>query len=223
MIKKTNETNEFQKNSTKMRIRNHLNLSQRNVTRISLRGSLNNSHETTKENQSNKIPEIHRNSIIFKTRSKSHCRNNSINSRSSLAGLNVISIKEIEEPKTLFKNSKEEANPNELYSPPINETMSFLSKLKITDYTHSVNGIEDYIIGKVIGKGSYANVHIAINKISKKKTALKVYEKTKINTCQRVKSLMNEIKILSKINHPNIVKLYEVFLPNPMLFFHLSQ
>ena len=121
MIKKNNEKNEIPKNSTKVRIRKHLNSSLRNVTGINLRASFNNTQEINNENLQNIIPEIQRNSIVLSHRSKSHCRNNSMNSRSSLTGRNVISIKEIEEPKTLFKNSKEEINSNELYCPPKNE------------------------------------------------------------------------------------------------------
>jgi serine/threonine protein kinase len=39
--------------------------------------------------------------------------------------------------------------------------------------------------------------------------ALKVYEKSKMNTVSRKKSLRREINIMSRIKHPNIVKLIE--------------
>ena len=64
------------------------------------------------------------------------------------------------------------------------------------------------MIGKTIGKGAYAYVNIAIHKSSKRKMALKIYDKCKLNTIQRIKGVMNEIKILSKLNHINIVKLF---------------
>jgi serine/threonine protein kinase len=40
--------------------------------------------------------------------------------------------------------------------------------------------------------------------------ALKIYQKEKIKDLQRKKSIRREIKIMKRINHPNIVKLYDV-------------
>jgi len=47
------------------------------------------------------------------------------------------------------------------------------------------------MIGKTIGKGAYAYVNIAIHKPSKRKMALKIYDKNKLNTIQRIKGVMN--------------------------------
>ena len=70
--------------------------------------------------------------------------------------------------------------------------------------------IEDYAIGKEIGKGAYAVVKQSFHKPSNHKMAIKIYEKVKLLDIQRKNSVKREITILKKIDHQNIVKLYEV-------------
>ena len=48
-----------------------------------------------------------------------------------------------------------------------------------------------------------------VHKPTGEKIAIKMYDRYKLMDIQRKKSALREIKILSKINHPNIVKLYE--------------
>ena len=69
--------------------------------------------------------------------------------------------------------------------------------------------MDDYVVGKEIGKGAYAIVYIGIHKKSNKKIALKIYEKDKIKEIQRKKSVRREIRLMKRLNHPNIDKLYE--------------
>ena len=70
--------------------------------------------------------------------------------------------------------------------------------------------IEDYQMGKELGKGAYAIVKNALHKPSKLKIAIKIYDKYKLHDPQRKSSVNREIMILKKIDHPNIVKLFEV-------------
>jgi len=67
--------------------------------------------------------------------------------------------------------------------------------------------MEDYLIIKKIGSGSFATVYLAQK--DQDLYALKVINKTEITAVYEQK-LNNEIKILKKLNHPNIVKLYDV-------------
>ena len=82
--------------------------------------------------------------------------------------------------------------------------------------------LKDYKIIKLIGKGSFGDVY----KVSKdnKFYALKMYRisnemnntmsLTKKEKLENIKSIENEIKILSQLDSPFIVKLYEVFSLN---------
>ena len=70
--------------------------------------------------------------------------------------------------------------------------------------------ISNYEIGKVIGKGAYAVVKICKNKVTQEKFAMKIYEKKKLKDHVIKYCISKEIEILKKLNHPNIVKLYDV-------------
>jgi tRNA A-37 threonylcarbamoyl transferase component Bud32 len=73
---------------------------------------------------------------------------------------------------------------------------------------------KDYIVGKVIGEGAYASVRVAVYKPENRKIAIKAYEKGKIKEAQRKKTVKREIKILQLVDHPNIVKIYDVVETN---------
>jgi serine/threonine protein kinase len=68
---------------------------------------------------------------------------------------------------------------------------------------------DKYILGDIIGQGTYAKVKIAINKFTKKKFAIKIYEKYKLLDVQRAKNLKREIAILEILQHEFIVMLHE--------------
>lgn len=69
--------------------------------------------------------------------------------------------------------------------------------------------LSEYIIGNTIGTGAYGIVKYGVNKMTDQKVAIKIYEKSKLNDISRQKSVQNEIKILKKLEHPNIVKLFQ--------------
>ena len=67
-----------------------------------------------------------------------------------------------------------------------------------------------YEIGPELGKGAYAKVKLATNKITKEKFAIKIYEKEKLNSNSKKSCVYKEIQILKKLKHKNIVRLIEV-------------
>ncbi len=69
--------------------------------------------------------------------------------------------------------------------------------------------IEHYQIERVIGQGAYAEVKEAYCNIVSEKVALKMYEKYKLIDPQKKRNVIREIRVLERINHPNIVKLYD--------------
>jgi len=74
-----------------------------------------------------------------------------------------------------------------------------------------VKSLSHLLIGKQIGKGAYASVNVAFDKKLGHKVALKIYNKTKITEPQRMKNIQNELRIMQKLEHPNIVKFYTAF------------
>ena len=80
------------------------------------------------------------------------------------------------------------------------------SEFGASNYTQ----ITDYRIGKHLGSGAYASVKQAVHKPSGMILAIKVYEKFKLMEAQRKKSVVREINVLKKLQHPNIMQLYDV-------------
>jgi tRNA A-37 threonylcarbamoyl transferase component Bud32 len=85
--------------------------------------------------------------------------------------------------------------------------------------------LESYSIIKSLGRGAYAVVKEAYGKSSKKKCAIKIYEKYKVSHFDKKRAINNEIKLLTEIVHPNIALLYEAIeTPNQVLlimeYFH---
>ena len=71
--------------------------------------------------------------------------------------------------------------------------------------------IEDfYDMGKEIGKGGFSTVVEAKDKKTCQKCAIKCIKKTMVEG-EDIKLLRREIKIMKRVSHPNILKLYEVF------------
>ena len=86
-----------------------------------------------------------------------------------------------------------------------------MSNLSTIANSHIFNGkIDDYLITKELGKGSYATVKLAMHKITKFKYAIKIYTKESLLDPQKRNTVRNEINILKQLNHNNIMKLYEV-------------
>ena len=75
----------------------------------------------------------------------------------------------------------------------------------------NIENIDHYIIGKRIGQGAYAVVRVGLHKILNQKIAVKIYEKFKLLEPNRRKSVKREIKIMEKVDHECLAKLYEGF------------
>ena len=84
--------------------------------------------------------------------------------------------------------------------------------IKTTINRNKDNKVSNYEIGKVIGRGAYATVKICKNKITQEKFAMKIYEKKILSDNIKKKCIAREIEILKKLNHPNIVKLYDTII-----------
>jgi calcium-dependent protein kinase len=71
---------------------------------------------------------------------------------------------------------------------------------------------ENYIIGNKLGSGAFGFVRIATHKPTGQKRAIKTIQKETITKDMKEHSkFFNEVDILSRADHPNIVKLYEFY------------
>lgn len=69
---------------------------------------------------------------------------------------------------------------------------------------------EHYHTGRPLGKGSFATVHLAVHKISKKRYAAKIIHRKDMSVTV-IRALTSEIEILRSIQHPSIVFVREIF------------
>lgn len=117
-----------------------------------------------------------------------------------------------EENNILKENNIQNEIPRRVINLPVNTNKKTEVKDKCT------GKVSNYIIGPQIGKGAYAEVREGINKILRKRIAIKIYEKSKLVSTQRRNIVMNEIQILKKLKHPHIVEFYETIqVPNKLL------
>ena len=67
----------------------------------------------------------------------------------------------------------------------------------------------EYEVKEKIGEGSFSKVKLGIHKQTKRKVAIKIISKNKLTNKDKI-HLKREIKILNSLNHPNIIKIYEI-------------
>lgn len=72
--------------------------------------------------------------------------------------------------------------------------------------------IGNYFFEKELGRGEFAVVSLATNSTDNKKYAIKSINKQRIQDTEMYKKLLNtEILIMTRINHPNIIHLHDLF------------
>ena len=83
-------------------------------------------------------------------------------------------------------------------------------KNKVKEIVKVPGKLDNYKIEETIGEGTYGKVKLATHIKLNEKVAIKFINKKKLQKGddERIK---NEIKIITKLNHPNILKAFEVF------------
>ncbi|XP_070595210.1 uncharacterized protein [Erythrolamprus reginae] len=100
-----------------------------------------------------------------------------------------------------------EKNPKDLQIPACFRKLSQEEPKKTFQHTKQVG---NYLVGKVINKGSFAKVMEGLHILTGEKVAIKVIDKKKAKQDSYVlKNMKRESRIHQMIVHPNIVHLYE--------------
>lgn len=68
-----------------------------------------------------------------------------------------------------------------------------------------------FVIIKKLGQGTYGKVQLGVNKETGQEVAIKTIKKSKIETEADLIRIRREIQIMSSVQHPNIIHIYEVF------------
>ncbi|XP_043931552.1 serine/threonine-protein kinase MARK2 isoform X2 [Protopterus annectens] len=77
--------------------------------------------------------------------------------------------------------------------------------------------VGNYRLLKTIGKGNFAKVKLARHVLTGKEVAVKIIDKTQLNSSS-LQKLFREVRIMKLLNHPNIVKLFEVIETDKTLY-----
>lgn len=77
--------------------------------------------------------------------------------------------------------------------------------------------IGNYRLLKTIGKGNFAKVKLARHVPTGREVAIKIIDKTQLNPTS-LQKLFREVRIMKILNHPNIVKLFEVIETEKTLY-----
>jgi tRNA A-37 threonylcarbamoyl transferase component Bud32 len=72
------------------------------------------------------------------------------------------------------------------------------------------NKSTDLAINQVLGKGAFATVYEALDKSNGSSVAVKVFDKRLLKDQSKRKEVQNELDLISKLDHPNIIKLVRV-------------
>ena len=73
------------------------------------------------------------------------------------------------------------------------------------------SSLDFYKFVKKIGNGAFGQVYLAIHKLTGKSVAIKMIELAQLKDEYSKKKVFQEVYILKKIRHHNIIRLFEVF------------
>ena len=94
----------------------------------------------------------------------------------------------------------------------IDNSIKFDSDLLISEADK--DPYEEYKEVKLLGEGSYGKVYLVNHKIIGFSRAMKIIEKVEDVDENNVLEILNEINVLKKIDHPNIIKIFECYMQN---------
>uniref|UniRef100_A0A8C9P2R8 non-specific serine/threonine protein kinase n=1 Tax=Spermophilus dauricus TaxID=99837 RepID=A0A8C9P2R8_SPEDA len=108
-------------------------------------------------------------------------------------------------------NNTQKSEQSQPSGPGNNPERELASKQKNEDSKKRQWTLEDFDIGRPLGKGKFGNVYLAREKQSKFILALKVLFKAQLEKAGVEHQLRREVKIQSHLRHPNILRLYGYF------------
>ncbi|RYE98975.1 MAG: hypothetical protein EOO41_01705, partial [Methanobacteriota archaeon] len=84
-----------------------------------------------------------------------------------------------------------------------------LKQFVATDTFDGRATVDFYGFGKVLGTGSFGEVRLAWHRLAGVKVAIKSYEKSRITDPSQWKRVQQEIDVLQRLNHVNVLRMFE--------------
>ncbi|KAL2932521.1 CBL-interacting protein kinase 2 [Bienertia sinuspersici] len=79
--------------------------------------------------------------------------------------------------------------------------------------------MQRYELGKLLGQGTFAKVHLAKNIKTSAYVAIKIIDKDKVLKAGMIEQIKREISVMRLVKHPNVVQLYEVMASKTKIYF----
>jgi len=98
------------------------------------------------------------------------------------------------------------------------QTQRLIQNLVAEHIQAGVHDIYDTAYGKVLGSGISGTVRAVRHKITKVEYAMKTLSKERIISENKMQELKNEIELMKEVDHPNIIRLMEVFETDHHIF-----
>ena len=103
------------------------------------------------------------------------------------------------------------------------EVWSVKRKVRVAfkrDLAPPVTSIDFYKIGRVLGKGAYGKVNLALHKLTRHLCAVKSINTVFMNNKNTALRISNEIFLLQNLRHPSLIRMFETLkLPSHQLIF----
>ncbi|CAG0923027.1 unnamed protein product, partial [Notodromas monacha] len=93
--------------------------------------------------------------------------------------------------------------------PTIMLGMESTAGVRLNSHKHKLK--HRFEIVRKLGQGTYGKVQLAVNRETGQEVAIKTIKKAKIETEQDLVRIRREIQIMSSVQHPSIIHIYEVF------------
>ncbi|XP_023373893.1 serine/threonine-protein kinase SIK1 [Otolemur garnettii] len=74
-----------------------------------------------------------------------------------------------------------------------------------------------YDVERTLGKGNFAVVKLARHRVTKTQVAIKIIDKTRLDS-SNLEKIYREVQLMKLLNHPHIIKLYQVMETKDMLY-----
>lgn len=125
-------------------------------------------------------------------------------------------------PELFFSMAKGEYEELSPRSKEINTTIRIVKKAFREHNKPPVTTTDFYKIGRMLGKGAFGKVNLGMHKLARKLVAIKSMNKQFLNDERSRKKVMQEVSIIKRTRHPNVVKLYETFESEKHILFSME-
>ncbi|XP_056137058.1 serine/threonine-protein kinase MARK1 isoform X2 [Lampris incognitus] len=125
----------------------------------------------------------------------------------------------LSERETEHHMSGEGRSPEVLAPPAKSANRHSLPRCRnsVASITDEQPHVGNYRLLKTIGKGNFAKVKLARHTLIGREVAVKIIDKTQLNPTS-LQKLFREVSVMKILNHPNIVKLFEVIETEKTLY-----